>query len=133
MSQDCGWCALVNVTGAASITPESAISIANKLEDELCSSESKLECKSQSRHFDRCSGNYSGRALKAIAAKHNYGFYRLAREQAGKCGHARALFEGLCSLDSARVCGAIWRLGDADGFAASQGHWVCASHLHSCF
>ena len=54
-----------------------------------------------------------------------------------ECKHLQIMANNNISgsrLFNARLCGAIWRTGDApheDGSPNTQGHWVAASHIPS--
>jgi hypothetical protein len=127
MADDCGLCALKNITGNPGISKAETLVLARKFEAELDETDS---APNQVHHLD-ATGNFSGRVLEAVAAANDYGTYRLSKETFGECGDARALVETLCILLKSRVCGVVWREGSAvDGTATSSwGHWLGASYL----
>ncbi|KAJ8613160.1 hypothetical protein CTAYLR_004828 [Chrysophaeum taylorii] len=130
ISNDCGLCALKNVTVNTTITVQETLETARELQQVLDSEVLTSGMHSEVDHFDN-TGNFSGKVLVELAFKHGYRLYRISSENDGQCGHARALVETLSFLANSRLCGALWRLGSAIGTAAASGHWVAASHVPS--
>ena len=123
VKNDCGLCALKNVTVCTQFSLQDAQKIAPDLD-----SEGTVGMFTPVTHGDD-TGNFSGTALSLLAYKFGYGAYTAMRPQSSEQHPARALVEMFCILLNERVTGVIWREGTPMVAPSNWGHWIAASHI----
>ena len=130
---DCGLCALKNVTSNASFTLPAMLAVARPMQAAI-DAEVAAGAEAKARIFEEKIGNFNTRAIEGLLETQDYACARLSEKEGGKSGMARALVEQLCIASGIgpRVCGVVWRLGvvEDDG-KATGGHWCGASYEHS--
>jgi len=128
--QDCMVCAVNNLISGRITGYLECVEVAERI-----THAARINEEEPIKHYEEGVGNFSSRVLCEVLAQHELGYYRLSKDVAGECGHARALVEMLVRLFNVRVCGAIWRIGESgfneDCSANASGHWIAASHIPS--
>lgn len=121
-AEDCGLCALKNLTGEPSFTLSDVLAVARPMQAKLAAARSAGRT-TLVEHMQEGKGNFSGGVLCALLEKHGY-------VCVGGLDGACERLEFFAHVAGSRLVGCLWRTGGDGQTQVTSGHWLCASYVH---